>query len=389
MATTVTLKPNAIDLSGSTSGTTTLQATAVAGTTTITLPAATDTLVGKATTDTLTNKTLTSPTITGGALNGTLGATTPSTVAATTISASSTATFAAGAVGTPSITTTGDTNTGIYFPAADTIAFTEGGAESMRITSVGDVVVGSTSALSSGKFSLITSLASANGIVLKDSATSYGNTNNFVLLQNSTAVTAGALTHPAASSLGVWGNDDIRFLTSGAATERMRIDSSGRVLVGLTSANTSGANFQVSSGVTFPATQSASSDANTLDDYEEGTFSASCTCTSGSITVNANTCYYVKIGREVSVQGFFTVASVSSPTGALNINGLPFTGAYRSPGIAFGDGLSASASGPWIGDINAGTALQTYKLVGGVLSVTAAADVKASTSIWFQATYFI
>ena len=47
MATTVTLKPNAIDLSGSTSGTTTLQATAVAGTTTITLPAATDTLVGK------------------------------------------------------------------------------------------------------------------------------------------------------------------------------------------------------------------------------------------------------------------------------------------------------------------------------------------------------
>jgi hypothetical protein len=49
--------------SGSTSGTTTVQATAVAGTTTLTLPAATDTLVGLATTDTLTNKTLTSPTI--------------------------------------------------------------------------------------------------------------------------------------------------------------------------------------------------------------------------------------------------------------------------------------------------------------------------------------
>jgi hypothetical protein len=57
----------------------------VAGTTTLTLPAATDTLVGKATTDTLTNKTLT-----GAAMNGTLGATTPSTVAATSISASTT-----------------------------------------------------------------------------------------------------------------------------------------------------------------------------------------------------------------------------------------------------------------------------------------------------------
>lgn len=49
--------------SGSTSGTTTVQATAIAGTTTLTLPAATDTLVGKATSDTLTNKILTSPAI--------------------------------------------------------------------------------------------------------------------------------------------------------------------------------------------------------------------------------------------------------------------------------------------------------------------------------------
>jgi len=49
---------------GSTSGNTTIVATAVAGTTTLTLPAATDQLVGRATTDTLTNKTLTSPTLT-------------------------------------------------------------------------------------------------------------------------------------------------------------------------------------------------------------------------------------------------------------------------------------------------------------------------------------
>jgi hypothetical protein len=50
--------------SGATSGTTTVQATAIAGTNTLTLPAVSnDTLVGKATTDTLTNKTLTSPTI--------------------------------------------------------------------------------------------------------------------------------------------------------------------------------------------------------------------------------------------------------------------------------------------------------------------------------------
>jgi hypothetical protein len=53
--------------------------------------------------------------------------------------------LAAGAVGTPSLTTSGDTNTGIFFPAADTIGFAEGGTEAMRIDSGGKVLVGTTS----------------------------------------------------------------------------------------------------------------------------------------------------------------------------------------------------------------------------------------------------
>jgi hypothetical protein len=62
--------------SGSTSGTTTIQATAVAGTNTLTLPATTsDTLVGKATTDTLTNKTLTAPILTSPEERTTISAT--------------------------------------------------------------------------------------------------------------------------------------------------------------------------------------------------------------------------------------------------------------------------------------------------------------------------
>ena len=66
--------------SGSTSGTTTVQATAVAGTNTLTLPATTsDTLVGKATTDTLTNKTLTSPIINSAKINLALNAQTGTT----------------------------------------------------------------------------------------------------------------------------------------------------------------------------------------------------------------------------------------------------------------------------------------------------------------------
>lgn len=60
---------------GSTSGNTTVIATAIAGTTTLTLPAATDTLVGKATTDTLTNKTFVAPAL-GTPASGTLTNTT-------------------------------------------------------------------------------------------------------------------------------------------------------------------------------------------------------------------------------------------------------------------------------------------------------------------------
>jgi hypothetical protein len=70
-----------------------------------------------------------------------------SALSCTTLSASGVATFSAGTVSAPAITTTGDTNTGIFFPAADTIAFSEGGAESMRIDSSGRVIVGYTASV--------------------------------------------------------------------------------------------------------------------------------------------------------------------------------------------------------------------------------------------------
>jgi hypothetical protein len=90
-----------------------------------------------------------------------------------------------------------------------------------------------------------------------------------------------------------------------------------------------GANTQTGTGITFPATQSASSNANTLDDYEEGFFTATVTTsTSGTITLNGGVdkLAYTKIGRVVYVQGLLEISSVSSPVGVVvYIQGLPFT----------------------------------------------------------------
>jgi len=68
-------------------------------------------------------------------INGTVGATTANTGAFTTLSATGVTTVQAGSAAAPAITTSGDTNTGIFFPAADTIAFAEGGTEVMRLDS--------------------------------------------------------------------------------------------------------------------------------------------------------------------------------------------------------------------------------------------------------------
>ena len=70
-----------------------------------------------------------------------------------------------------------------------------------------------------------------------------------------------------------------------------------------------------------------SSDANTLDDYEEGFFTATATCgTSGTITVDSNydQASYVKIGKVVYFQAYIALSGVSSPAGTLTLNGFPF-----------------------------------------------------------------
>jgi hypothetical protein len=177
------------------------------------------------------------------------------------ISATGVATFSAGTAALPAITTTGDTNTGIFFPAADTIAFTEGGAESMRITSAGSVAIGTTTALST------LTVNGTDGITMQRStANAFAPVLDYLKSRGTTASPAGvsdgdglfllrvapyqgsAFTYLNAMTIEVDGtytagqNPPTRqiFYTNaanGSATERLRINSSGNVGIGTSSPN--------------------------------------------------------------------------------------------------------------------------------------------------------
>ena len=73
--------------------------------------------------------------------------------------------FGTGSVGLPSISFIGDTNTGIYSPAADTLAFVEGGVEAMRINSSANVGIGTDSPNSAGVSRAVTINGSTDSIL--------------------------------------------------------------------------------------------------------------------------------------------------------------------------------------------------------------------------------
>jgi hypothetical protein len=108
-----------------------------------------------------------------------------------------------------------------------------------------------------------------------------------------------------------------------------------------------GATSQSGTGITFPATQSASSDANTLDDYEEGTWTATL---KGSVsdpsTPVTKTGRYTKIGRMVQFEVSFDDVTTTGASGNVTVTGLPFTAA---------SGRTVHAVGLYNFDLNTGT----------------------------------
>ena len=145
-------------------------------------------------------------------------------------------------------------------------------------------------------------------------------------------------------------------------------------------------------GITFPATQSSSSDANTLDDYEEGNWTPSIgSLSSGSLTYLTQAGTYTKIGNLVSVQGWIRINAISSPVSSnLTLAGLPFTSdsnstrasiAFRAVGLTSVTGII----GLWM--IDASTTAYLVALNNGAATSLAGSTLANNGEFDFSFSY--
>jgi hypothetical protein len=132
------------------------------------------------------------------------------------------------------------------------------------------------------------------------------------------------------------GSNRWNFYAAGTAANYMAgtLQTGSTIGVGAATPATSGA------GITFPGTQSASSDANTLDDYEEGTYTPTFGGTSSNPTVTYTTQSgaYTKIGNMVYLYARIVISAVAGGSGALQIS-VPFTprsGLYQAISCTYG-----------------------------------------------------
>ena len=173
-----------------------------------------------------------------------------------------------------------------------------------------------------------------------------------------------------------------------SSTERMRITSVGVIELPF-------------GKLKFPSTQSASSDANTLDDYEEGTYSPNLSFTSsltGSFTFTRNTARYVKVGRLVHIQGWVAWSAKPSAGNTLSM-ALPFSSESGDDPrggiqIAYADApFNGLTIYHWAFRTENGTALliANYRndAVSGVMNNSInVGSVNANATFMFSGTYF-
>jgi hypothetical protein len=154
-----------------------------------------------------------------------------------------------------------------------------------------------------------------------------------------------------------------------------------------------GTTFAANGQYKFPATQNASSDVNTLDDYEEGTWTPAITFGGGStgLTYSAREGTYTKIGRHIFGRGSIQMSAKGSSTGAARMTGFPFTSATGKTAavvIDFYSGMTSFTAGN--AEIQGGSASANFYIPGATASSAATeANFSDTSSMWFTFHYHV
>jgi hypothetical protein len=175
---------------------------------------------------------------------------------------------------------------------------------------------------------------------------------------------------------------DFRIYDMVATAERMRITSTGVLSLN-------------QGQIQFPATQVASANANTLDDYEEGTWTMGVSFGGASVGVTyaSNTGTYTKIGRQVTVNGLIDLSNKGSSINDARITGLPFTignsnANFSPPTMLLGNITFANVYSGY-GETNSTTILLLEVTALGTTTTLTNADFANNSSIMVSFTYFV